>query len=180
MFFFVLPTWLPALVIAVVMFGATLAGLLVGRRLGDRSQDLREPFGVLQGALVGLMGLVLAFGLSLTVGRYESRRADVVTEANTIGTTYLRADTRRAGPHGVADAAAQLHRHQHRDRRHRSRQRRLPTRPRQERAVPAQYQSPLWALAGQALDQAPVASAPRLYVETLNETFDGSPPGSTA
>src|SRR4051794_3185254 len=34
-------------------------------------------------------GLVLAFGLSLAVSRYESRRADVVNEANAIGTTYL-------------------------------------------------------------------------------------------
>ena len=30
----------------------------------------------------------------------------------------------------------------------------------------------LWRLAGEALNQAPIASAPRLYVETLNEMFD--------
>src|SRR5206468_8040726 len=72
---------------------ATVGGLLVGRHVAARSQHLREPFGVLQGALIGFMGLVLAFGLSLAVGRYESRRSDVVTEANTIGTTYLRAQT---------------------------------------------------------------------------------------
>jgi hypothetical protein len=30
----------------------------------------------------------------------------------------------------------------------------------------------LWALAGQALDTAPEASAPRLYVEILNEMFE--------
>ena len=43
------------------------------------------------GALLGLVGLLLAFGLSMAVGRYESRRALVVQEANDIGTTYLRA-----------------------------------------------------------------------------------------
>ena len=48
---------------------------------------------MLQGALLGFMGLVLAFGLSLALGRYESRRAAVVDDANTIGTTYLRAQT---------------------------------------------------------------------------------------
>ena len=47
----------------------------------------------MQGALLGLVGLILAFGLSLAVGRYQDRRADVVTDANTIGTTYLRAQT---------------------------------------------------------------------------------------
>ena len=31
---------------------------------------LREPIGVLQAALLGLVGLILAFGLSLAVGRY--------------------------------------------------------------------------------------------------------------
>src|SRR4029077_18860799 len=30
----------------------------------------------------------------------------------------------------------------------------------------------LWRLAGQALEGAPIASAPRLYVESLNEVFD--------
>ena len=45
----------------------------------------------MQGALLGLVGLLLAFGLTMAVGRYESRRALVVQEADTIGTTYLRA-----------------------------------------------------------------------------------------
>src|SRR4051812_23367904 len=89
MIFFRLSTWALLLVLAAIMVGATLAGLAFGRRVGLRSSHLREPFGILQGALIGFMGLVLAFGLSLAVGRYESRRGDVVTEANTIGTTYL-------------------------------------------------------------------------------------------
>ena len=52
---------------------------------------MREPFAVLQGALLDVVGLILAFGLSLAVGRYQDRRAAVVDEANAIGTTYLRA-----------------------------------------------------------------------------------------
>ena len=47
----------------------------------------------MQGALLGLVGLLLAFGLSLAVSRYENRRSNVVSEANAIGTTYLRAQT---------------------------------------------------------------------------------------
>ena len=64
---------------------------MLGRALRARSHHLREPFGVLQAALLGLVGLVLAFGLALAVGRYEARRVAVVDEANAIGTTYLRA-----------------------------------------------------------------------------------------
>jgi hypothetical protein len=167
--FFGLSTWALAFVLAGVMLGATLAGLLVGRAMAARSEHLREPFGVLQGALVGFMGLVLAFGLSLAVGRYESRRADVVNEANAIGTTYLRAQT-LAEPVRT-ESLALLRRYTEisiaiSDT--------VPGGPDHDRAIAesGSYQDRLWALAGRALDEAPVDSAPRLYVETLNEMFD--------
>src|SRR3954451_8326692 len=67
MVFFGLNTWLLVLLLAGILFGATATGLVLGRVMGARSEGLREPFGVLQGALVGFMGLVLAFGLSLAV-----------------------------------------------------------------------------------------------------------------
>jgi hypothetical protein len=169
MLFFGLSSWLLFAALAVVMFGVTAAGLLLGRRLAARSADLREPLGVLQGALVGFMGLVLAFGLSLAVGRYETRRADVITEANTIGTTYLRAQT-LAEPmrtesltllRSYAETSIAIADH-------------VPGSPEDRRAVvrSSQYQRRLWTLAAQALDRAPEASAPRLYVETLNDMFD--------
>src|SRR4051794_6780121 len=68
-------------------------GASVGRVLRARSQHLKEPFAVLQTALLGVVGLLLAFGLALAVGRQEARRAAVVADANAIGTTYLRAQT---------------------------------------------------------------------------------------
>ena len=76
-----------------VLLGATVLGTVLGRRARHRSDTLKEPFGVLQGALLGVVGLLLAFGLSLAVSRYEDRRANVVAEANAIGTTFLRAQT---------------------------------------------------------------------------------------
>jgi len=57
----------------------------LGRRVRHLSDSLKEPFGVLQGALLGVVGLLLAFGLSLAVSRYENRRSNVVDEANAIG-----------------------------------------------------------------------------------------------
>src|SRR3954454_21641140 len=167
--FFGLSTWVLGLVLAGIMFGATVAGLLVGRAIAARSEHLREPIGVLQGALVGFMGLVLAFGLSLAVGRYESRRADVVNEANAIGTTYLRAQT-LAEPVRT-ESLALLRRYTDisitlSDA--------VPGGPVATAAVAesGRLENELWALAGQSLVSAPVDSAPRLYVETLNEMFD--------
>src|SRR6476620_4746118 len=83
---------LAALLFAVLL-GATALGAVLGHRARHLSASLKEPFGILQGALLGLVGLLLAFGLSLAVSCYEDCRATVVSEANAIGTTYLRAQT---------------------------------------------------------------------------------------
>jgi hypothetical protein len=167
--FFELNTWALTAVLAGIMLIATFAGLAVGRALAARSDHLREPFGILQGALVGFMGLVLAFGLTLAVGRYEARRANVVAEANAIGTTYLRAQTlaepvrtesldllRRYTEVSISISDA------------------VPGSPASDDAIAdsGRLQDQLWALAGESLTAAPVDSAPRLYVETLNEMFD--------
>ena len=124
---------------------------------------------VLQAALLGVVGLILAFGLALAVGRYESRRAAVVDEANAIGTTYLRAQT-LAEPVRTGSLERLV--------------RYTDTSIRLSNSVPGstaaskaiadgqQLQRELWALAGQALDAAPTASAPRLYVESLNQMID--------
>src|SRR6476619_6531991 len=93
LFFFRLSSFELALILFAVIFGAATLGLVLGRAVRHRSEHIREPLGVLQSALLGLVGLVLAFGLALAVGRYESRRAAVVDDANAIGTTYLRAQT---------------------------------------------------------------------------------------
>ena len=89
--FFSLSSWAVALIIFALIATVTGAGVLLGRHLREHHETLREPFGVLQGALLGVVGLILAFGLSLAVGRYEDRRAAAVSDANAIGTTYLRA-----------------------------------------------------------------------------------------
>ena len=91
--FFNLSSFVLALTLFVLLFGATGVGLAIGRSQRHRSEHLREPFAALQAALLGMVGLLLAFGLSMAVGRYETRRAAVVDDANAIGATYLRAQT---------------------------------------------------------------------------------------
>ena len=157
------------LLLFAVVFGATGLGLFLGHYLRHRSEHLREPLGVLQAALLGLVGLVLAFGLALAVGRYESRRAAVVDDANAIGTTYLRAQT-LAEPFRTRSLQRLVRYTDTSIRLSRS----IPSSTKARRAVADGQilQRQLWGLAGQALADAPVASAPRLYVETLNEMID--------
>ena len=95
MSFFDLSSLELALVLFAVVLGCTLLGSFVGRKLSKHADSLREPFGVLQAALLGLVALILAFGMTMAVGRYDARRTAVVDDANAIGTTYLRAQTLR-------------------------------------------------------------------------------------
>jgi hypothetical protein len=167
--FFRLSTLELALILAAVVFGTTGLGFILGRYLRGRSEHLREPLGVVQAALLGLVGLILAFGLALAVGRYEARRAAVVDDANAIGTTYLRAQT-LAEPVRTqslerlvryVDTSIRLSRS-------------VPTTTQAGQAIAdgQKLQRELWGFAGQALAEAPLASAPRLYVESLNEMID--------
>jgi hypothetical protein len=161
----------PALTLALfgVILVATVVGHLVGRAVRPRSEGLREPFGVIQAAMLGFMALVLAFGLSLAVGRYESRREDVVTEANTLSTAYLRAQN-LAEPNRtrsldllrqLTDSAIRI-------------TETVPGSPEHAEAIArsGQTQRALWVEYGQALTAEPTATAPRLYVDSLNAAFE--------
>ncbi len=116
------------------------------------------------------MGLLLAFGLSLAVSRYEDRRSNVVHEANAIGTTYLRAQT-LAEP--VRSRSLDLLVGYTRRAIRISDEVPGSAEARDARAQEQRIERRLWSLAGEALDTAPTASAPRLYAETLNEMIDG-------
>jgi len=158
-----------ALLIFGIVLGGTALGVFLGRRVRHLSGDLKEPFGVLQAALLGVVGLILAFGLSLAVTRYEDRRASVVAEANAIGTTYLRAQTLQEPAR--SKSLALLTRYTERavelsDT--------VPGSEGERTAADREelLQRRLWALGGQAIEAEPVASAPRLYIETLNEMID--------
>ena len=167
--FFRLSSFELALLLFGVVLGATVLGVVAGRRLRAHADSLREPVGVVQAALLGLVALILAFGLTMAVGRYDSRRAAVVADANAIGTTYLRAQTLREP---VRTRSLDLLR------------RYTDSSIALSRAVPgsaaataeiaegARLQRSLWRLAGEALAGSPRDSAPRLYVETLNEMID--------
>jgi hypothetical protein len=156
-------------VLFAVIFGATALGAFVGHRVRHLSASLSESFGVLQAALLGVVGLILAFGLSLALSRYEDRRSAIVVEANAIGTTYLRAQTLPEPTRSrslnllvtYTDSAIRLSEY--------------PPGSAEERVVESEedrLQRRMWSLAGDALDADPEGSAPRLYVETLNEMID--------
>jgi hypothetical protein len=79
------------------LFVGILLLLEIGRRIGLRrlaqdSEGARVGLGVVDGAVFGLMGLLIAFTFSGAASRFVTRRQLVVEEANAIGTAYLRLD----------------------------------------------------------------------------------------
>jgi hypothetical protein len=84
------------MVLGIVTF-VLLALAEVGYRLGIayRRRDVDAASGhsgSIQGAVLGLLGLLLGFSFAMSVGRFEARRDLLLQEANSIGTTWLRAD----------------------------------------------------------------------------------------
>ncbi len=61
------------------------------KRLKAQLGQAHEDFGVIQGATLTLLGLIIGFTFSMAVGRYDQRKNYEEEEANAIGTEYLRA-----------------------------------------------------------------------------------------
>ncbi len=79
------------------LFVGILLCLVLGRWLRRHTtaqHDGAEPLHVasLEAAVFGLLGLLIAFTFSGALTRFDQRRAQVVDEANAIGTAYLRID----------------------------------------------------------------------------------------
>lgn len=167
--YFRLSSWVLLGVLVLVVGGTIGVGMVIGRRLRARAESRPESVGVVQGALLGLVGLLLAFGMTMAVGRYEARRALVVKEANTIGTAYLRAQLLAEPYRGTslglfinyADAAIVMAEE-------------VPDTAPFDHVITEieDIQRALWGTAGEAVAEDPIGTAPRLYVEALNEMID--------
>jgi len=68
------------------------AGFRFGRWWQDRTPGEQEgPTGMLVGSILALLAFLLAVTMGMAADRFDARRAIVLDEANSIGTTYLRA-----------------------------------------------------------------------------------------
>lgn len=92
-----MPFVLTNLLLAVALFSFMLACCEIGRRAGLRRLAL-EPdghsigAGPIEGAIFGLLGLILAFTFNGAANRFETRLLQIGDEANEIGTAYQRID----------------------------------------------------------------------------------------
>jgi len=73
---------------SIVILGASEIGRLLGRRAVGRGGG---DVSTLEGAVLGLLALMIGFSFAIALSRFEARRDAVLNEANAIGTTALRA-----------------------------------------------------------------------------------------
>lgn len=148
--------------------------LEIGRRIRLRHMRLRgaeagKGFGAVEGAVFGLMGLLIAFTFQGAAARFDIRRAQIVDEANNIGTAYLRLDL--VAPEPRAALQDKLRRY-------------LDARLAAYRAVPdsvavrahlaeaAALQQQIWSQAVAATEEVPGTQAAMLLLPALNAVFD--------
>ena len=82
------------ILVSVFLVCLMVAFIECGRRIRLRNTDANgsKGLGVIDGAVFGLMGLLLAFSFSGAESRFETRRQLIVQETNAIGTAWLRVD----------------------------------------------------------------------------------------
>ena len=84
--------WTVLVVITALLLAVAEIGYRDGLRLyKSKDEARRSQIGGVQGAVLGLLGLLLGFTFAMAVGRYDTRRDLVLQEANAVGTTWLRA-----------------------------------------------------------------------------------------
>jgi hypothetical protein len=90
------PMSMTLIIVAAICLFTAMCGLIeIGRRVGVRHRR-RYPdhaglgLAAIEGAVFGLMGLLVAFTFSGAGSRFDIRRQLIAREANAIGTAYLR------------------------------------------------------------------------------------------
>jgi len=79
-----------------LIFAASLVLILgaseIGHRLGVRTEArVGSNLSTLEAAILGLLALMISFTFAMALSRFDARRDAVLSEANAIGTTALRA-----------------------------------------------------------------------------------------
>lgn len=87
-----MPLWLLAALIFTALSAAREAGHLLSKRRKESpaTGNAEANDGFTMTSVLGLLALLIAFSFSLSLQRYDARRELVISEANALGTTWLR------------------------------------------------------------------------------------------
>jgi len=89
--FYLTDQWMIAAAVGAVLVAACEVGYRFGFRKQAAPDQFRSLISGVSAAMLGLLGLLLGFTLSMAISRWDERRDVIVSEANAIGTLWLRA-----------------------------------------------------------------------------------------
>ena len=89
-FLFRVDAWVVALSLLAACFAMSELAYRMSRRTAAAGRSRKDHYSSVQAMVAALLGLLLAFTVSMAVSRFESRKAAVVNESNAIGTAFLR------------------------------------------------------------------------------------------
>jgi hypothetical protein len=89
-----MPLWLLAALLFLALLAARECGYLLRKRrkASAAAGDAEAGDGFTMTSVLGLLALLIAFSFSLSLQRYDARRELVISEANALGTTWLRTE----------------------------------------------------------------------------------------
>ena len=151
---------------AIVALIASEGGYRHGRWWQERTPDEREgPTAMIVGSLLALMAFLLAITMGMASDRFDTRRGLVLAEANSVGTTYLRAGYL---PEPASSEIQALLREY------------VPLRivtndladVRKRIARSVELHAKLWSIAEELARTTPESDVLALFIDSLNETID--------
>ena len=161
-----IPMWFFFPLIAVVSMLAVEGGYRFGRwRVQGNVAEKDASLDAMVASVLGLLGFMLAFTFSMAAARYDARRQAVFEEANSIGTTYLRA---RLLPEPQRSKIADLLRQYTENRVQLGAQARIDELVTQSGV----FHDQLWSQSVAAVEQDPRSITTSLFLQSLNETID--------
>jgi hypothetical protein len=159
------PVFLFIVLFALANLAAYEIGFRVGRWWQNRDEGEAEgPAGAIVASILALMAFLLAITMGMASDRYDTRRGLVLEEANSVGTTYLRAgylpETASTETQELLREYAPL---------------RIATSDRDALAAniarSVEIQSELWTIA-EDVARTDGSDVNALYIDSLNETID--------
>jgi hypothetical protein len=87
------PIWVVYIGTVAVLLLAAEIGFRIGLRIQRRDSAAAGPpiTGTVVGGMLALLAFLIAFAIGIVIEQHNNRKAMVVTEANAVGTAYLRA-----------------------------------------------------------------------------------------
>jgi hypothetical protein len=161
-----------------IFWVATEIGFRIGARFRKNANEAdKSHVDALQGALLGLLALLLGFSFAMSMARYDARKALVLKEANTIGTNYLRTDFL---PPDLGAQARKVLRAYVDSRLEFVSAKNDPAKLKRAFDSGAVMQAQLWSIAGKAAALDPRSVPTGLFAASLNDVIDVSEERRTA